>query len=272
MAICSPRRPGESEHTFPFSVRPTRDHQPMDKDVLDTLLGRGLSLERIAERFGKHPSTIGYWVRKHGLSAANSERHAARGGIPRGSLQELIDAGGTLRSISEDLEVSVGTVRHWLDRYQLRTHAAIGRHPAVRDVGPRPETIDRTCKRHGLTRYVLRTDGAYRCLRCTAESVARRRRAVRMSVVSEAGGRCAECGYDAYLGALQFHHIDPGEKEFALSSQGLTRSLERVRREAEKCVLLCANCHAEVEGGVRTLSLQFVDALKTPPEATDYPV
>ena len=43
----------------------------MDKDVLETLLGRGLSLERIAARFGVHPSTVGYWVRKYGGAPAS---------------------------------------------------------------------------------------------------------------------------------------------------------------------------------------------------------
>ena len=64
-----------------------------------------------------------------------------------------------------------------------------------------------------------------------------------------AGGR----GYDAYVGALQFHHMDPDSKTFGLSQGGFTRSLEAVRAETRKCVLLCSNCHAEVEGGFRAL-------------------
>lgn len=35
---------------------------------------------------------------------------------------------------------------------------------------------------------------------------------------------------------------------------GLTKSLESLREEARKCVLLCANCHSEVEWGVATLA------------------
>ena len=72
-------------------------------------------------------------------------------------------------------------------------------------------------------------------------------------LVDEAGGRCAACGYDRCFAALQFHHVDPGAKAFALSHQGATRGIERARVEARKCVLLCANCHAEVEAGVRVL-------------------
>ena len=69
-------------------------------------------------------------------------------------------------------------------------------------------------------------------------------------LVEEAGGRCALCGYARCIGALHFHHVDPQTKSFGLSSRGFARSLAAARREAAKCVLLCANCHAEVESGV----------------------
>jgi hypothetical protein len=68
--------------------------------------------------------------------------------------------------------------------------------------------------------------------------------------VADAGGRCSRCGYDRYIGALQFHHRDGQTKEFGLADRGLTRSLEAVREEARKCTLLCANCHSEVEAGI----------------------
>jgi hypothetical protein len=80
--------------------------------------------------------------------------------------------------------------------------------------------------------------------------VSRRRRRLKEILVREAGGRCGICGYDRWVGALQFHHRDGEEKEFGLADRGLTRSLEVVRREAAKCILLCANCHSEVEAGI----------------------
>jgi len=82
----------------------------------------------------------------------------------------------------------------------------------------------------------------------------RRRRKVKAILIAEAGGRCRLCGYDGHPAALQFHHLDANGKRFSLSQQGVSRSLERARAEARKCVLLCANCHAEVEAGARELS------------------
>lgn len=57
-------------------------------------------------------------------------------------------------------------------------------------------------------------------------------------------------------GAPASRQRDSGEKRFGLSVRGLARSIETLREEGRKCVLLCANGHAEVEGGVSSLSLQ----------------
>ena len=80
-----------------------------------------------------------------------------------------------------------------------------------------------------------------------------RRRRVKRILVAEHGGSCRLCGYSRSTVALQFHHVDPITKSFALSTQGVARSLEKAREEARKCVLVCANCHAEVEAGLATI-------------------
>ncbi|HET8567370.1 MAG TPA: hypothetical protein VFM93_00100 [Candidatus Limnocylindria bacterium] len=56
-----------------------------------------------------------------------------------------------------------------------------------------------------------------------------------------AGGRCVDCGYATTLAALEFHHRDAAQKEFALG--GYSGGIERLRAEAAKCDLLCASCH-----------------------------
>jgi hypothetical protein len=92
--------------------------------------------------------------------------------------------------------------------------------------------------------------GTYRCRRCRADAVSRRRRKVKRLLVEEAGGRCRICGYDRFVGALEFHHLDPAGKRLPVSMAGVTLALDFLRDEASRCVLLCSNCHAEVEGGV----------------------
>lgn len=58
----------------------------MDRGWLEECLGAGMSLDAIGERAGKHPSTVGYWVKKHGLRAAASTAHAPKGQIEKDQL------------------------------------------------------------------------------------------------------------------------------------------------------------------------------------------
>lgn len=114
--------------------------------------------------------------------------------------------------------------------------------------------MERTCKKHGLTRHTSRGGKGWRCNRCLSEAVSKRRRKVKATLVAEHGGACVLCGYNACIGALQFHHCDPSLKSFGIAANGFTRSIEASRKEAKKCVLICANCHAEVEAGMRVVN------------------
>lgn len=61
------------------------------------------------------------------------------------------------------------------------------------------------------------------------------------------GGKCEKCGYNKNLAALSFHHLDGKQKTMALTTRAFAScSLEKIKEEADKCILLCANCHAEL--------------------------
>jgi hypothetical protein len=116
--------------------------------------------------------------------------------------------------------------------------------------------INMTCRHHGETEFFLEGRGYYRCKRCRSEAVSRRRRKLKAALVAEAGGRCRICGYDKNPRALEFHHLDPLTKRMPLSAAGIAYALETLREEAKKCVLLCANCHAEVENGIAIVPIE----------------
>ena len=63
------------------------------------------------------------------------------------------------------------------------------------------------------------------------------------------GGKCCICGYNRTIEALHFHHTDPNEKDFGIGQNGHTRVWENVKKELDKTVCLCANCHAEIHAG-----------------------
>jgi transposase len=236
----------------------------MEREWLLERLASGASMEAIAQEVGRHPSTVSYWARKHGLSSAHAPRHAGRGGIDRGLLAEIVGCELSVRDMAEVLERSPTTVRHWLHRHGL-TSAPTRRRAAVAAADAAGvRELQLPCQHHGLTRYVRRVDG-FRCARCGAAHVVAWRRKIKRVLVEEAGGACAVCGYSRFHGALQFHHVDPAAKSFALSREGVTRSLARARAEAQKCVLLCANCHAEVQGGFAELPLRSGHRSNYPP-------
>ena len=61
------------------------------------------------------------------------------------------------------------------------------------------------------------------------------------------GGKCSICGYDRDWRALEFHHRDPDKKRINISKKisglGDAKFEEDVVYEAQKCILMCANCH-----------------------------
>lgn len=100
------------------------------------------------------------------------------------------------------------------------------------------------CKHHGETEFIKRTDGRYRCKKCAVDSVTKRRKKLRQMIVEYKGGECVNCGYDKFYGALELHHLDPNEKDFDFTKKQ-TASFEKIKKEADKCILLCSNCHKE---------------------------
>lgn len=79
-----------------------------------------------------------------------------------------------------------------------------------------------------------------------------RRRKLKAKAISFKGGKCLLCGYDRCNAALEFHHLDKTAKGFGLSKGGRIRSWESIMKELDKCILVCSNCHRELETGLRT--------------------
>lgn len=58
------------------------------------------------------------------------------------------------------------------------------------------------------------------------------------------GGECVKCAYSRCIAALDFHHLDPASKSFEIGDC-LGKTLDSLIIEAQKCELVCANCHRE---------------------------
>ncbi len=235
---------------IPSAIR-TSVRMVMDADWLRSRLESGRSIESIAREAGKapvHRRLLGQQARPVVDPRATPRR--PRPDRPRACSR---------RSSSEGLTIRAD--RRRLDRSPRRSSTGSRTHGLK--TTPRALLAAETA-RSRPRRSVARVPGARRgrCSSARARRVATAARAATRKRWQRGGGgsrrswsprRAAHaslCGFDAYVGALQFHHRDPAEKAFSLSRQGVTRSLAAARAEARKCVLLCANCHAMVEAGL----------------------
>jgi transposase len=234
----------------------------MERDLLERYLNEDLSLTEIGALVNRDPSTVGYWVKRYGLTPNGQRKHASRGALERELLTTLADRGMTIAEIASTLDRSPATVRYWLGKYGLRTKGRRGPRPAVaREVVEQAihdgrKEVTAVCPTHGEGAFVIENSGRVRCRLCRMERVSVRRRKVKRLLIEEAGGRCIRCGYDRFVGALHFHHVDPSLKRFGVSRKGATIAIDALRQEASKCIVLCANCHAEVEHGGASLALK----------------
>lgn len=74
------------------------------------------------------------------------------------------------------------------------------------------------------------------------------RKEIKQKLIDYKGGKCARCGYNLCNEALEFHHLNPEEKEFTLSVNH--QSFDKLKLEADKCILLCCRCHRELHAGL----------------------
>lgn len=68
-------------------------------------------------------------------------------------------------------------------------------------------------------------------------------------LIQVSGGKCCICGYNKCISALEFHHINPEEKEFTVSKNAHI-AFDKALVEIRKCILVCANCHREIHAGL----------------------
>ena len=102
------------------------------------------------------------------------------------------------------------------------------------------------CEIHGFVKfYKYKSNLKGRCSKCHLIRTSKRRQQIKVRAVEYLGGKCSKCGYNSCMAALEFHHIDPEKKDFGIC--GYSRSWEHLKEELDKCIILCSNCHKELE-------------------------
>lgn len=92
------------------------------------------------------------------------------------------------------------------------------------------------------------------CYDCQPENCNVDRKLIKNWALEYKGHECVCCGYSACVEALEFHHLDENEKDFCISDKETnSKSWTMIKKELDKCILVCANCHREIHAGVRKI-------------------
>lgn len=171
---------------------------------------KGLTYRAIQKELNCAMSTISYHCKNAGVFTDNSNRKPPVEEIC--SWQALYDKGLPINKIAEEVGWCNSTIRLYVK-----------------------------------TKKVTLTTEEKRKL--NVSRVLEKRRDTKRRLVEYKGGKCEKCGYNKCISALEFHHINPLEKEYVISK--VSNSFEKLKKEADKCQLVCANCHREIEEEIR---------------------
>lgn len=83
------------------------------------------------------------------------------------------------------------------------------------------------------------------CKQCNNIITTNRQKDIKRKCIEYKGNRCQLCGYDKYIEVLSFHHIDPDKKDFTIANRKCL-SMDNLKPELDKCLLVCSNCHIEI--------------------------
>lgn len=84
------------------------------------------------------------------------------------------------------------------------------------------------------------------CKDCAVEQTISRMVKFKLKCLDYLTHECTICGYNKCIAALDFHHKDPTQKDVLISRFKFYTFDDRVKKELDKCIVLCANCHREL--------------------------
>lgn len=155
-------------------------------------------------------------------------------------LVKLINNGLSVRNMIPYLNTSYSNIRHWLKKYDLKTKRSEkkvenGRKTCV------------VCKIEKDVESFYNKHKSYQpyCKKCSNLYHQNRLREVKLKMIEYKGGKCIKCDLkieDSHYAVFDFHHVDPSEKDQNFRSIK-SQKWETIRKELDKCVLLCSNCH-----------------------------
>ena len=172
-------------------------------------------------------------------------------------LKQLVTENKSTHQIAKELEMSPTNVRRWLKILGLKTHSEWKMHRM--NHAEEIKTGFKTCSNCKIKKklsefYIYKSGRPHSwCYQCSDESSTRLIRERKERCIEYKGGKCIVCGYNKYIGSMTFHHLDPSVKNYNIAKLK-SYTLEELKPELDKCVLLCLNCHGETHSGLIDIS------------------
>lgn len=165
-------------------------------------------------------------------------------------LEKCINDNLSLTTIGKLVGKGTTTIRYWVKKYNLQSNYISFKQRGVVDYAgikycsrcKSDKPINEFYQRRG------KEGGSTYCKMCTTKQTIERQRSFKEKLVKYKGGYCEKCGYNKYIGALEFHHLDPTQKDFNISYGKGYSFNDKIKKELDKCILVCANCHREIHG------------------------
>lgn len=178
----------------------------MEKEIIE-LRKSGLKYKEIVEKLGCSKSTVSYYCRKNEISRYDNSIKIPENVLT--NIQTDYNNGYSLRKLSDKYKYSRSVITKYIKN-----------------------------KRTSQTKEERK--------KSVVKNVIYWRQKAKIRLIEYKGGKCEVegCGYNKCVRSLQFHHIDQKEKDFSIS--GKTKSLEKMKKEVDKCILVCSNCHGEI--------------------------
>lgn len=159
-------------------------------------------------------------------------------------LKEMIDQNLSFHEIGRKTNKSFTTIRYWANKYNLKSkYREKNKNDKVCPMCNKKLPLDDFYKRTG------RKDLLSCCKKCFNKLRVNNLKKIKILMVEYKGGKCEICGYNKCLGALEFHHLDPSQKDYQPARMGKFDEISK--KELDKCQLLCSNCHRETHELIR---------------------
>lgn len=175
------------------------------RNKIEQLRKEGKTIPEICEILNIGKGTVGYYLKDFNRKIKNYLNEKQKQDI-----KYLISQRSTRKEISKILKIEIKLINNFLDSSNIKK--------------PKEDSKSKS-RRKSL-------------------NVINWKKEKKKLLVEYKGGKCERCGYDKCIAALEFHHKNPKEKDFSISTNSL--SFEKMKLEVDKCELLCANCHREV--------------------------